>query len=155
MSNVEEVKPWAFMKFFTLREKTTNKIYLRRLRIIQTPFFSLYLHFIGMPDPGVDLHNHPWWFASLVLRGGYDEIVGNEQWEVYYGPGTDLEYKSWRAGSIHSLKLDETHRISRLHKKHTWTLVLTGPRKRSWGFFTPDGFVDYRDYDHELARGTK
>jgi hypothetical protein len=49
--------------------------YLDRLRIVGTPQFSLYLHHIHRPDEEPDPHDHPWWFASLVLAGWYEETV--------------------------------------------------------------------------------
>jgi len=45
--------------------------------------FGVYLHCIDTPDPGVDLHDHPWWFGSLVLYGGYTEVRTDIKNQVY------------------------------------------------------------------------
>lgn len=50
--------------------------YLDRLRLVQTPLFGLYLHHIHRPDREPDPHDHPWWFASLVLTGPRREDWG-------------------------------------------------------------------------------
>jgi hypothetical protein len=49
--------------------------YLVRLRIVQTPWFGIYLHDIHEDDGDRDPHNHPWSFLSFVLRGYYTERV--------------------------------------------------------------------------------
>jgi hypothetical protein len=49
--------------------------YLDRLRIVQTPLFGIYLHHIHRADREPFPHDHPWWFASLVLTGSYSETV--------------------------------------------------------------------------------
>lgn len=37
------------------------------------PLFGMFLHRMDAADPGLDLHDHPWWFGSLILWGGYTE----------------------------------------------------------------------------------
>lgn len=144
---------WAFMKRFTLVDEQGD-VYLDRLRVVQTPWLSLYLHRLDVPDPGVDLHDHPWPFLSLILRGGYTEEVAETRWAPLYA-GIAERYpsaergvsRSWRTGTVHRMALTHCHRIVRLHRSPTWTLILTGRRRQSWGFYQPDGFVDHRQYD--------
>ena len=64
---------WAF--FDGLNIGAEGDPYLDRLRIIQTPWFGVYLHHIHRPDSDPDPHDHPWAFASLVLTGSYRELV--------------------------------------------------------------------------------
>lgn len=145
---------WAFMERFTLTHPDSGDIYLDRLRIVATPLFGVFLHRLGCPDPGEDLHDHPWWFASLILRGGYTELVADAHdaagfariADVYPTSKRGIE-RTWRLGTIHRLHLTECHRIIELRRTPTWTLILTGPRRRSWGFYPPTGFVDFRDYE--------
>lgn len=87
------------------------------------------------------LHNHPWAFVSIILKGGYTEVSkelycdypGKEYNKVYYGPGSILYRK---ANWAHRLDLT----------KPVWTLVFTFKRVQDWGFFTPNGFVNWRHY---------
>src|SRR5262245_13303083 len=63
---------WGFWLRMTIPCKD-GADYLVRLRIIQTPFFGVYLHDIHEDDGDRDPHNHPWSFLSIVLRGHYRE----------------------------------------------------------------------------------
>jgi hypothetical protein len=150
---------WAFMRRFTLTT-AEGDTYLDRLRIVETPWFGVYLHRLGTPDPGVDLHDHPWPFVSVILRGGYHEAVAETRLAPEYArraeamPMADFMRgfpRTWRAGSVHRLRLTQCHRITGLLRAPTWTLILVGRRQQPWGFYTPAGFVDHRDYD-ELGR---
>lgn len=152
---------WAFMRFMVL-VTPEGRTYLGRVRIVQTPWGSVYLHKLEVPDPGLDLHDHPWWFASLILRGGYEEEIA----DVRHAPSLariaeavgqpDVcrrgVTRSWSAGSVHTVGLTSAHRIYNLHRSPTWTLVLTGPRRRSWGFYDGAGFTDHRQYDFAVRR---
>lgn len=121
---------------------------------IQTPIGGLYLHRFNAPDPGIELHDHPWDFVSLILCGGYTEERATSReaptmalqalWWETCRHGVELH---WGAGSIHRLRLDECHRIITLDRVPTWTLVARGPRRRRWGFYMPEGYMDEREYD--------
>ena len=63
-------KRWALLARETI-QSPDGEPYIDRLRIVATPMFCLYLHKIHLADGDRDLHDHPWWFASWVLRGGY------------------------------------------------------------------------------------
>lgn len=65
---------WSVMSRFDVANfDTDDETYLVRWRIIQTPWFGIFLHRMGTPDSRPTLHDHPWGFLSLVLRGGYVE----------------------------------------------------------------------------------
>jgi len=132
---------WAFMDGFQVRKGDTP--YLDRLRVVQTPLFGVYLHRIHQPDQDRDPHDHPWPFVSFVLSGGYTERV----WADKKRRRNDLHSMEFRRGrwSLHRMRADRAHRILSVEDQ-LWTLVLTGPRKRDWGFWTRDGLVPWRDY---------
>lgn len=125
---------WALLERFDIRDEGTGELYLRRWRIVQTPWFGLYLHKIASRDKDRDPHDHPWSFVSLVLRGGYDE----------YRPGIGIMARGWL--SLAFRRANDAHTILRLHRTPTWTLVAVGRRKRIWGFHTRTGWVDWRRY---------
>lgn len=86
---------------------------------------SVRLHHILRSDDDRALHDHPWDFSTILLRGQY--IEHRDDGYSHYGPGTQL----WRAaGARHSLELPEGQTV--------WTLFMMGPRVQKWGFF-PDG----------------
>jgi hypothetical protein len=152
-------RSWGFWRHMTLR-RGDGVAYLDRLRFIQTPWFGVYLHRIDAPDPGVDLHDHPWPFVSIVLRGGYDEYRSETRDASRFAqlnadfPSTRISGDVVRraAGSVRRMRLDECHTIFRLHRTPTWTLVIVGHRVRDWGFYVPRsvspyGFVLNKPYD--------
>ena len=134
---------WAFMEGYQVAKD--GRPYLDRLRLAQTPLFSVYLHRIHRPDADRDPHNHPWWFASLVLSGGYDETVWDNP-QDYSQPLRDTRRQRVRGRfSLRTLNRRQAHRITDV-RGVLWTLVLTGPRRSSWGFWTARGFVGWREY---------
>ena len=133
---------WAFLEGFQVAKD--GRPYLDRLRVIQTPAFAVYLHRIHAPDIDRDPHNHPWWFASLVLSGGYAETIWDRPRDL---AGALCESRERIRGrfSLRALSRRQAHRITSVDGA-LWTLVITGPRRSSWGFWTPRGFVDWRTY---------
>jgi hypothetical protein len=123
---------WALMTRFTIPCED-GQIYLFRLRIIQTPWFALYLHDIFEPDADRDPHNHPWSFISIVLRGGYTE-------RLYLDPvrrPKDYVERTYPRFSVHRMGRTTAHRIVEA-APGLKTLILVGPRSREgWGFFRP------------------
>lgn len=121
--------------------------YLDRLRIIQTPLFGVYLHHIHRADRERDPHDHPWSFASLVLAGSYEELVwpDKRQRDPIKPPMCVLRERGrW---SLRSIGLGSAHIITEV-RGPLWTLVLTGPKRAEWGFWTHAGFVPWREYQY-------
>lgn len=116
--------------------------YLVRLRLIQTPWFGVYLHDIHEPDSGRDPHDHPWTFVSIVLRGGYLEHL----WTHPIGDPLGVARLHHNRWSVHRMQRQHAHRIV-LCDPGTKTLVLTGPRRGNWGFYTPHGWVAWDQYE--------
>ena len=136
---------WAFMQRFEIPDRRDrSRTYLRRLRIVQTPSFGVYLHRIYLPDEDRDPHDHPWPFVSLVLGGGYVEEV----FEAASRRSADAEtWKEVRGRwSLHRMPLSLAHKITTL-QPGTRTLVLVGRRRRQWGFWTRDRWVPWTEYD--------
>jgi hypothetical protein len=121
-------------------------VYLVRRRVIQTPWFAIYLHDIHEADADRDPHNHPWTFWSMVLRGSYTEQLHT----VPYVHLDTWRINHWGRFSLHRMGRETAHRITEA-EPGLKTLVITGRRRSSWGFFTQPwgGFVDWRDYEQE------
>lgn len=139
-----------------------GRTFLRR-RGIDLRWFGLYLHRIDQADPGRDLHDHPWPFVSILLRGGYEEewcvtrdahrrsriAEGFERQGFGYTPrGWSRRFGRW---SVHRVPLTVAHRIVAADPG-TVTLVLRGRKSQPWGFYMPDGWIDQRDYPYEKRR---
>lgn len=121
--------PWAFMERFEIPafdEPDVN--YLTRWRIVQTPWCALYLHRMERPDSRPTLHDHPWSFVSIILRGGYTEERLNLQ---------DRLPRRRIIRRVNVMRRDDAHYIAELHRPKVWSLLLVGKRRRTWGYWEP------------------
>lgn len=80
------------------------------------------------PDGTPFLHNHPFWYISFIVRGGYTEQVL---------VGDDLVVVDRRAPSITLRRPSTYHRITKVHKKCT-TLFITW-KSGSWNLIRHEG----------------
>lgn len=144
---------WRWMDITGPSEDGEDELYLRRLYLLRTPWFGVMLHWIVREDFDRDaLHNHPWTFYRLVLRGGYTEQVAYadlQSWNQTTNKVTLLDETfelHHRAGNFNKFPEGAYHRISKV-KPHTMTLVFNGAKTRAWGFFVPgEGHVPWQDY---------
>lgn len=142
-----QARRWAFMRYMDIPSKQNPyDVYLRRLRVIQTPWFSFYIHWINEADSDRHPHDHPWNFWSLVLKGGYTEEIYQDSRNI--GESGRSE-QHWRRFSWHKMPLSHAHKITRLPGE-TVTIVVTGRRVRQFRFWTDDGPVPW----HEYLRGS-
>jgi hypothetical protein len=122
--------------------------YLDRWHLLpRNRFCNVYLHKFYGGDPGRNFHDHPWWNVSLILKG--------EIWEKHpiggYGPespyclhGHDLR----RRGDIVVRKATDCHTLEWVgdRTEPVWTLFITGPRVREWGFWEDGKWVPWEEY---------
>lgn len=103
---------------------------------------SAYLHRFTGPDDDHETHDHPWNWASLVLRGWYIERVRD--------PGGFYSINIRKKWSLAFRGATFAHSIVRVSALvPCWTLVIRGPKIRDWGFFetqdgAPDKWVEWR-----------
>lgn len=114
--------------------------YMRRW-ILRTPWGTLRLHNILRSDEDRHLHDHPFDFTSLLLTGGYTEEAYTESTPSFDNSRTA---KTWPRFSIVRKQAEEAHRL--IVDKPLWTFVVSGPKRRSWGFHTEKGWVHHREY---------
>lgn len=132
--------------------------YLRRWYVIpRNRFFNIYLHNMVRSDDDRALHDHPWWNLSVVLRGGYYEFMPQYR-PLYPDIAIDVmtsnPQRKWRGvGSLVLRRPADSHRLELPPWKGrtSWSLFITGPKLREWGFWCPRGwkvwtsFVDMTD----------
>lgn len=157
-----------------------GRTFLRRRGVEHARVGGILIHRIDAPDPGLDLHDHPWPFVSIVLRGGYREdyaqVLGREEpGDWCYCPGCGcavcshdplgcryhptctnpglgpLAERTWRRWSVHRMPLGVAHQILSV-EPGTVTLVLRRPKVQAWGFFLPTGWVPWERYDYRTRR---
>lgn len=122
--------------------------YLLRWWIIpRNRFFNVYLHCFQRSDDDRALHSHPYLFnCSVLLRGQYREWV--------FAPLTvEGEFYGVEPSPLHDRKAPtiaprwgkSPHRIE-LTAGPCWTLFITGPRVREWGFYCPQGWKPWHKF---------
>lgn len=94
-----------------------------RYDLFKCRWFNLYLHRLIAETPHAQCHNHPWAFLTIILKGGYNEYTTSSGW-LWRAPGTVL----WRPAK-------HAHNVT-TGKSGMWSLVITGPKNREWGFLT-------------------
>lgn len=117
-------------------DRVHNEPYLERyylfLKERQNFPFNIFLHKFLKGDPD-DVHDHPWPYVTLILKGGYYEHV-----PVFNSQGLKThELCHWRGpGHFRCCRADSFHRIELKPGVECWTLFMPGPHKREWGFLT-------------------
>lgn len=114
------------------------------------------VHHILRSDEDRHMHDHPWWSVSVILRGGYWEVLrktsdnGAFSWDepVWRGPGSvifrrardwhrlelpssvpTLHYSSYKA-YIQNIERDTEEAEKRRVYEDCWTLFITGPKRK-------------------------
>jgi hypothetical protein len=118
-----------------------NRVHLYRWTLFRCRWFQVVLHNFRSDDPP-DLHDHAWWNVSIVLRGVLKETTYKHvPWAVlpaYYS-------RYLRAGSVRIRSAAELHRLS-VVRGPVWTLFITGPERRQWGYDTDAGWIPWQRY---------
>ncbi|HEX7324322.1 MAG TPA: hypothetical protein VF292_03070 [Rhodanobacteraceae bacterium] len=122
--------------------------YLQRWWLVpRNRVFNVYLHHFRHSDDDRALHDHPWAFCSVLLSGGYREITP-------IGKSGTQQLISWRdEGSVAFCPATHTHRVELIDNRACWTLFITGPRVRNWGFHCPHGWVPWQVFTKPGAEG--
>lgn len=123
---------WGFWNSRVISDGVT--VYMRRISILTTPWFSIKLHRIYRADQQRELHDHPWNFFSIVLWGIYveDTIEGERPCSLW----------NWK-------RAEDRHSIRSIYGGPVWTLVFCGRPRRVWGFWVDGGtrFVRWNEYE--------
>lgn len=135
--------------------------YLRRWYLLpRNPWLNLYLHNVLRDDDDRALHDHPWANLSWILDGGYVESLPR--------PGAERRFRDWGTPQLAFLKVyrapgslilrprpTQAHRLILTRRfgimgdtviTPAWTLFITGPRRREWGFHCQRGWVHWRQF---------
>lgn len=128
-----ESSPWY--KKFTLKLNERLGLpscpYVIRWRF-ETPWFSVRLHHWLAPDDDRAKHDHPWSFTTFVLKGGYTDS----------SPDGD---EHLRAPAIRHRAATHQHTVFP-DPGGCWTIIVTGPKVRNWGFWVKGKFVKMNKY---------
>lgn len=110
--------------------------YLERWHLIpRNRFLNIYLHKFSGSDDDRALHDHPWPSVSFLLKGELREFyrVGERGKFKLNANRTIKRFRPVFRSARHAHRLD-------LIGDTAWTLFITGPKLREWGFLCPNGW---------------
>jgi hypothetical protein len=115
-----------------------------RYQLVKTRWFNIYLHQLYAPTWHPECHDHPWGFIAILLKRGYLERVVRMDPETLY-----TEDIRRRPGSILFRPATFAHNVITPYGE-SWSLILTTPKSRDWGFKPCDRPYDpskpYKEY---------
>ena len=128
-------------RYRLILDRTEQEPYLERyylfLRDRKRCPFNIFVHKFLKSDPDV-VHDHPWPYATLILRGGYWEWVP----EFDSNGKMVSETRHWRApGSFRTAQANTYHRVELEPGVTPWTLFMPGPQQRNWGFLVNNKWI--------------
>jgi hypothetical protein len=123
----------------------TDPYMLRWWIIPRNRFFNVYLHWFLRSDDDRALHDHPWVNASILLEGQYTEHT--------ISAGGVHQRKVYRAGAVKLRRSVAAYRVE-LTDGPCWSLFITGPNIRSWGFHCPNGWRPWKEFVSNKDNGS-
>lgn len=124
--------------------------YLYRWHVVRTSGEggNVYFHIQVADDPERPLHDHPWDNMSVILAGGYLEML---QQAPPHGYTAALLR---RKGQVIFRRATEAHRLLIPEGvRYTMSQFTTGPKARQWGFWYPSGWAPFDQVTEMLADG--
>ena len=129
--------------------KADGTPYLRRWWLLpRNRVLNIYLHRFTGSDEDRALHDHPWWSLSRILSGSYVEVLPVHQAQ----PGTldftlfGLVRRQRHTGDWIARSATHRHRLEIAPGTECWTLFITGPVLRNWGFHCRWSFVPWQQF---------
>lgn len=123
-------------------EKYLSRYYLFRKPVKWLP--SVYLHCFHASDEDQELHDHPWSSSfSIILSGSYREE---------FRENGLVKSRIMKPGMINLVSGNKFHRID-LETEKVWTLFVSGPKSKNWGFWNRNTgkYVDWKTHEQNKA----
>lgn len=126
--------------------------------------WRLMVHYFLPNTEDADPHDHPRPLWTLILKGGYLDLVPcsfchGERYPVIQGArrrcpvceGRGLEVGDrMHRGVIRGRPATHRH-VTKVSTAGAWTLCLMGPKQREWGFWRFGRFYGEREYEEEFG----
>jgi hypothetical protein len=141
-----------------------HKPFLKRWFVLpKNQWCNIYLHQFMRDDEDRALHDHPWWNVSLLLIGQYIEVTAGKGRRVHPQQVLPEQRKMYQAGDLKFRLATTAHRIELVRTRLTghkrtrrlrergqpsWSLFITGPILRPWGFHCASGWREQHEF-HE------
>jgi len=101
--------------------------------------FNIVLHKILKSDQD-DLHDHPWPWISVILKGGYWEHTSRKNQPNWRSFGS-ISFRS--SQSLHRIRLRTDNESNEIP---CWTLFIMGAKGRVWGFVKDGHWIENETY---------
>ena len=100
---------------------------------------TLRLHRFIKGDDDRAYHDHPWWFITFPFKS-YIECLPE---------ASDREVRPWRP---HFRAATHRHIVRLKNASPVWTLIVTGPKSKEWGFWDNGVFIHHEQWlaDHRI-----
>lgn len=137
---------WPNLKPFVIGEE--DDPYLKRWFILpRNRWFNIYLHHFHRSDDDRALHDHLWPSCSILLRGSYLEHM--------HDGSVVLRSPTWKFWLWPRRESKDAHRVELINGCKVWTLFVTGRKRRTWGFYCPQGWIPWTDFVEQTPGGNK
>ena len=125
-------------RYRVIMDREDNEPYLERYYIFLKDRkwfpFNVFVHKFLKSDPD-NLHDHPWPYMTIILKGGYWEYTRDKLMPTWKG-----------AGQIRFGHSTDYHRIELEPDVECWTLFVPGPKIRDWGFLVGNRWIQNEEY---------
>lgn len=129
------------MKLFQTIKRILSKsgeLHFKRFAIIDCKYFGVYIHRVYKKDEDDHLHDHPWNYSSLIIKGWMLETTLDHE-----GSRITNLVKRW---TYTSRNQKHFHKISYVSSGGLTTLFFRGPRISEWGYEMSGYWVDNVKY---------
>lgn len=130
--------------------------YLYRWYVFRTKWVSLFIHKFVRDDEDRALHDHPWPFLVIPIWRGYVEHC--EKWCDCFNcrehptmPRQRIPHAR-RVRPLLGMRLRRAtyrHRVELIAGKPAWSVFIHFRRWREWGFWLPEGFIQWNKWWQE------
>lgn len=108
-----------------------------------------------------DVHDHPWQFVTVVLKGYYDDVSRcpvckdeNRVVRCVECGGRGFKIERMKAGMVRYRPTTHAHQTY-AGPNGCWTLVIAGPIERMWGFFIEGKWLPWHEYEDKYGSGMR
>ena len=116
----------------------SGKLHFRRWEIISTRWFSIYIHGIYAADEDLHLHNHPWNYCSIILKGSFVEEQKTKEGKIVFNQLRFLDCVTRNKKYY--------HKIRSLITPEVYTLFIVTKDTDEWGYDVDGKHIDYQTY---------
>lgn len=117
------------------------------------------IHCTVASDDSRAFHDHPWDFASIIVKGAYRElrplrvVTDDHDGAIVWCPRPDepgrVVDRVYRAPALNVKRAADLHVLD-VERGPVWSLFFTRPKTRSWGFAGPFGWIGWRTFDERF-----